>query len=224
MKNFFIGLYELIRRESMRVENYGIEATDKPEKKKKSSVKKKNGAVVTTTVTKENGITTEITETTYPDGRIVTKKKSSGCGVHNIGVIHLGTFNLDDGKVEAGSIFSVKDENAELLIGDELKSNIDKNGQITINDIVDSDGKVKPDYRIFDLNGDGRLADNEFDWFAHGGAASFDKSATSISADNFKHSVEALDTLEVGSKPDGIITNQERVLLHSMLDAPEKFY
>lgn len=225
-KFFYRFIQAKAKREYMRVENYNIETAGNPKKKKNSSVKRKekDGVVTTTTVTKENGVKTEVTETVYPDGRIVTQTKSSGCGVHNIGVINLGSFNLESGEVEANSIFTVKDENGDFLIGEELEANLDKNGVINVNDIIDSEGNVKPDYKIFDLNGDGRLADNEFDWFANGGASSFNKSASSVSAGNFENSVNTLDTIRAGSKSDGIITTAERKALHSMLDAPEKFY
>ena len=138
--------------------------------------------------------------------------------------ISMAVFNSNENANTNTSYITVKDENGDFLIGEELEANLDKNGVINVNDIIDSEGNVKPDYKIFDLNGDGRLADNEFDWFANGGASSLDKSAASMSSDDFESAVNTLDTIRVGSKSDGIITTAERKALHSMLDAPEKFY
>lgn len=208
----------------MKVENIGQNEVERVKPKNQNvKIKEKNGVVTKTTVTKEDGVTTTTIETTYPDGRRTTQIRTSGCGVHNLGSISLGPIKFIDKTITDESVFNVVDENGEPLIGESLKNVLKTKGEITMSDVLDKDGKVKADYRILDLNSDGRLADNEFSWFANGGTISREEKLPEyIAAGDFEISVKSLDKAN-GAKPDGVITNAERAELHNMLNAPEKF-
>lgn len=226
-KFVYIYVDRFWRESLMKLESLKSNAFESPRSGNKDirvKITEKNGVVTKTTVTNDNGVKTTVVETTYPDGRIQTKTTSSGCGMRTLGTVNLGTVHVLDNSDNRNSVFDITDENAHPLVSDALKSTLEQNGKIVPSVIVDDNGKVKPDYYVFDLNGDGRLGDNEFSWFAHGGAISADKNLDEISYSNFESSMNALDMIKKGSSPDGIITNQERISLHNMLDAPEKYY
>jgi len=192
----------------------------------KVKIKEKDGVITKTTVTKQNGVTTTVTETTYPDGsrRTTTETKSRNCGVPLSQSMVLGVF-VDTSKNNTSQpINPVVDEKNVSLFGQPLQDAFANQGVVKPGDIVDRNGKIKDEYKIFDLNGDGRLADNEFSWFANGGVKKSGAAPGGITANNMNNSIMAMDTNLGTTKADGIITAEERLSLHSMLDAPERFY
>ncbi len=64
---------------------------------------------------------------------------------------------------------SLKDENNNELISDEIKKKLLQNEEIKKTDIANIDGTIKKGFNIFDLNSDGKLDNTEFSVFASGG-------------------------------------------------------
>lgn len=97
---------------------------------------------------------------------------------------------------------------------------------MSLNNVVDENGKIKNGLEVFDLNNDGKLDDMEKKFFTGGGKPFASKDAD-LTIENFVNSLKQLDKFGYvpasdGSVENNIITNSDKNLLYK--DIAGAFY
>lgn len=118
----------------------------------------------------------------------------------------------------------VKNSAGNNVVSGEIKS-LFANGknQMSLDDAVDSSGKVKQGFEIFDLNQDGKIDDIEKQYFSGGGRI-LDGDSKTVSIENFVKIVKLLDKFSVDGDPakrkeDKLITDANKKELYNTLSA-----
>lgn len=116
----------------------------------------------------------------------------------------------------------IKNENNEQVITDEVKGLFTgKNGTISLDEITDQSGNVKKGLELFDLNGDGKLDENEKNYFANGGRSAISNN-NKLTIVNLTKAIDRLDFagVENGSNYNNSkITTNDKKGLHKMLSS-----
>ncbi len=112
----------------------------------------------------------------------------------------------------------IKDENNNFVVNDSVKQLFKNTDKVSLNNVVDENGKIKKGLEIFDLNSDGKLDDIEKKFFTSGGKP-FASNDIDLTIENFVTSLKKLDNFGYvavanGSRENKIITNSDKKLLY----------
>lgn len=120
----------------------------------------------------------------------------------------------------------IKAENNNLVVNDSVKQLFKDTDKVSLNNVVDENGKIKKGLEIFDLNNDGKLDDTEKKFFT-GGGIPFASNDADLTIENFVTSLKQLDKFGYvddagGNIENKIITNSDKNLLYK--DIAGAFY
>ena len=118
---------------------------------------------------------------------------------------------------------TLNDYSGQNLITPEILA-LFKNGDadLSYGDLLDETGKIKPEFKLFDLNGDNKLDDKEKAFFSSGGRV-LSKETLNLSIENFIESIIILDSFDANDNgnnlPDNKIRYGSGATLYRMLSA-----
>ena len=117
----------------------------------------------------------------------------------------------------------LKDENGNNIVTAEIKALFKNNGQIAFKNIIDNDGNVKKGFELFDLNGDGKIDNQEKGYFSAAGHTT-EKPNENVNLSDFLNTLTELDKVGyVESAEDNIenkiITTQDKQSLYKILES-----
>lgn len=99
--------------------------------------------------------------------------------------------NFDKEQQTALNSNQVKDSKGNNVVSDNIKSMFSKS-EVSFEEIVDADGKVKAGFEVFDLNGDGKVDDIERKFYSGGGKVTSGDGKT-VKIEDFLNTVKLLD-------------------------------
>ena len=116
--------------------------------------------------------------------------------------------------------FDIKDENGNKVVTNAIKELFSNNNDsVSFDALVDENQNINKGMELFDLNGDGKLDENEKGYFANGGRTALSKD-NQLTIDKLTAAIKKLDAVgyeHSGNVENGQITTQNKRNLHKML-------
>ena len=126
-------------------------------------------------------------------------------------------------KLEELEKLDIKDENNNNVITDDVKNLFKVDAKAEFKDITDKNGNVKKGFEVFDLNGDGKIDNQEKGYFSSAGHSSQTHNEN-IDLSEFLKAIEELDKVgyveAAGNNiKNNIITTQDKKAAHKLLES-----
>ena len=118
---------------------------------------------------------------------------------------------------------AIQNDNKQLIVTETIKNLYKDKMEISFEEIIDNNGKLKPGMEIFDLSGDGNLDEKEKIYWSNGGHIGKNDKA-SIKIESFLSAINELDYSAYDSRygsnqKDLVITTQDKKRMYKLIES-----